>query len=136
MARPAPGCRGGHADRRPSSSGPVPRARDPVGVAAARPDRQAVAARRQRGCRQGRKGRVDTFRDLVANSHQFNAVSRSSLLLAPHPDDEELRVLAWAKGNHAGLVPTLEFRIEVAGFDAPNGHIETVRAVEWGESDV
>ena len=65
-----------------------------------------------------RKGRVVSYRDLVANSHQFNAVSRSSLLLAPHPEDQTKRVVAWGKGNHAGLVPTLEFRIEPVTFDA------------------
>ena len=34
------------------------------------------------------KANVSTFRQLVAGSHQLNAVSRSSLLLAPDPDDE------------------------------------------------
>lgn len=82
-----------------------------------------------------RKGRVVSFRDLIANSHQFNAVSRSSLLLAPHPDDPELRVLAWGKGNHAGLVPTLEFRIEPVTFELPSGRQTTdVRAVDWQET--
>ena len=81
-----------------------------------------------------RKGRVASFRDLVANSHQFNAVSRSSLLLAPHPTDAERRVLAWGKGNHAGLVPTLEFRIEPVTFTLPSGKETTdVRAVDWQE---
>jgi hypothetical protein len=83
-----------------------------------------------------RKGRVLTFRDLVANSHQFNAVSRSSLLLAPHPDDPELRLLAWGKGNHAGLVPTLEFRIEVHDFEINGKPFREVRAVDWEESEI
>ena len=83
-----------------------------------------------------RKGRVLTFRDLVANSHQVNAASRSSLLIAPHPDDPELRVLAWGKGNHAGLVPTLEFRIEPHDFLIEGRPFREVRAVDWEESEV
>src|SRR5438105_298004 len=41
-----------------------------------------------------------SFRQVVAGSHQFNAVSRSSLLLAVAPDDEKRRVLVRGKGNH------------------------------------
>ena len=39
------------------------------------------------------KGTRGNFRDLVSGSHAFNAQSRSSLLLAQHPDDERRRVL-------------------------------------------
>jgi hypothetical protein len=46
-----------------------------------------------------RKGKIVSFRDLIANSHQFNA---ASLLVAPHPDDKELRVLAHGKGTMPG----------------------------------
>ena len=83
-----------------------------------------------------RKGRVLTFRDLVASSHQFNAISRSSLLIAPHPEDPELRVLAWGKGNHAGLVPTLEFRIEPLDFLIEGRSFREVRATDWQESEI
>jgi hypothetical protein len=83
-----------------------------------------------------RKGRVSSFRDLVANSHQFNAASRSSLLLAKHPDDEERRVLAWGKGNHAGCVPTLEFRVEPVTFVVNGMTFRDARAVDWAESEV
>jgi hypothetical protein len=40
-----------------------------------------------------------SFRELVSGSVAFNAVSRSSLLLAEHPQDEERRVLVRGKGN-------------------------------------
>jgi hypothetical protein len=84
-----------------------------------------------------RKGRVLSFRDLVANSHQFNAASRSSLLLAPHPEDATLRVLALGKSNHAGLVPTLEFRIEPTLFESVMGEtVIAVRAVDWKTSTI
>jgi putative DNA primase/helicase len=83
-----------------------------------------------------RKGKVFSFRELVANSHQFNAVSRSSLLLAPHPDDPEWRVLAFGKGNHAGMVPTLKFRVEVVHFELNGYSFRDVRAVDWDVADV
>ena len=58
-----------------------------------------------------KKGEAVSFRNLVAASHQFNAVSRSSLLLAEHPDDDTRRVLARGKGNLTGPLPLLEFVI-------------------------
>jgi hypothetical protein len=45
------------------------------------------------------KGQRGSFRDLVSGSHAFNASSRSSLLLAEDPDDEDRRVLVRGKGN-------------------------------------
>jgi AAA domain len=83
-----------------------------------------------------RKGRALAFRDLVAASHQFNAVSRSSLLLAEHPDDETRRVLLRGKGNLAGVVKALEFRIRSHAFEL-NGHaFDMPHAVDWGESEL
>jgi len=38
--------------------------------------------------------KAESFRQLVSGSSAFNAVSRSSLYLAEHPDDEDRRVLA------------------------------------------
>jgi AAA domain len=83
-----------------------------------------------------RKGRALAFRDLIANSHQFNAVSRSSLLLAEHPDDETRRVLVRGKGNLAGAIRTLEFRIRSHVFEL-NGHdFDQPHAVDWEESEL
>jgi hypothetical protein len=62
-----------------------------------------------------------TFRDLVAGSSAFNAVSRSSLLLAQHPEDETRRVLVRGKGNLSATPPAVEFVIEGHRFEA-NGH--------------
>jgi hypothetical protein len=88
------------------------------------------------GAMHPRKGNALTFRDLVANSHQFNAVSRSSLLLATHPEDECRRVLVRAKGNHAAPPPVLEFRISGHVFEL-NGHVfDEPHAVDWRESTV
>jgi hypothetical protein len=77
-----------------------------------------------------------SFRELVAGSSAFNAVSRSSLLLAQHPEDEDRRVLSRGKGNLAATPPAVEFAIEGHSFEA-NGHRFTVpRATAFTVSDV
>jgi hypothetical protein len=81
------------------------------------------------------KGRVSTFRDLVAASHQFNAVSRSSLLLAAAPDDETRRVLVRGKGNHSAAPRAVEFVIAGESFDFNGFGFEVPRAVDVSESD-
>ena len=59
------------------------------------------------------KARGGSFRQSVSGSHAFNAVSRSSLLVAPHPDGpEERRVLAHGKGSYVKRATSLEFTIE------------------------
>jgi hypothetical protein len=83
-----------------------------------------------------RKGNAVAFRDLIAASHQFNAISRSSLLLAEHPDDDTRRVLVRGKGNLAGGVKALEFRIRSHTFEL-NGHgFDMPHAVDWEESEL
>lgn len=72
------------------------------------------------GCLHPNK-RADTFRQLVAGAPAFNSVSRSSLLLAQHPEDENLRVLVRGKGNLSQPPPAIEFQIAEHRFDA-NGH--------------
>jgi hypothetical protein len=57
------------------------------------------------------KGNVSSFRQLIAGSHQFNAVSRSSLLLAPDPDDDKRRIIVRGKGNHSAAPRSVEFAI-------------------------
>ena len=80
--------------------------------------------------------RGSTFRDLVAGSSAFNAVSRSSLLLAQHPADETRRVLVRGKGNLSATPPAVEFAIEGHRFTA-NGHDFNVpRAVGFDACDM
>lgn len=67
------------------------------------------------------KGQRSSFRDLVSGSHAFNALSRSSLLLAQHPDDEDRRVLVRGKGNLSAPPPSFEFTIQGRELDI-NGH--------------
>ena len=67
------------------------------------------------------KGQRSSFRDLVSGSHAFNALSRSSLLLAQHPEDEDRRVLTRGKGNLSAAPPSFEFTIEGRDLEI-NGH--------------
>ena len=67
------------------------------------------------------KGNVTSFRQLLAGSHQFNAISRSSLLLGEDPDDDSMRVLVRGKGNHSAAPKSFEFKIAPGLVDL-NGH--------------
>jgi hypothetical protein len=85
------------------------------------------------GCLHPNK-RADSFRQLVAGAPAFNAVSRSSLLLAEHPDDADRRVLVRGKGNLAATPQAVEFELTSHQFDA-NGHAFNVpRAVNFTTS--
>ncbi|MCB8970366.1 MAG: AAA family ATPase [Solirubrobacterales bacterium] len=67
------------------------------------------------------KGTHTTFRGLLSGSHQFNALSRSSLLLAEHPDDSDRRLLVRGKGNLAKEPAGFEFSI-ASWADEINGY--------------
>jgi AAA domain len=72
------------------------------------------------GCLHPNK-RADSFRQLIAGAPAFNSVSRSSLLLAEHPEDEQRRVLVRGKGNLSKTPTAVEFQITSHRFSA-NGH--------------
>jgi hypothetical protein len=72
------------------------------------------------GCLHPNK-RADSFRQLIAGAPAFNSVSRSSLLLAQHPEDEHRRVLVRGKGNLSQTPTAVEFEISAHHFEA-NGH--------------
>jgi AAA domain-containing protein len=75
-----------------------------------------------------------SFRQLVSGSVAFNALSRSSLLLAEHPEDAERRILVRGKGNLSAEPDAVEFEIEGHKFEA-NGHKFNVpRAVAFTTS--
>jgi len=74
----------------------------------------------------------DSFRQKMSGSHAFNALARSGLLLAQHPDDEDRRVLARGKGNLSKRPPALEFTIggclvEVNGYRLDVPHADDFR---------
>jgi AAA domain len=66
--------------------------------------------------------RGTSFRQLVSGSVQFNAVSRSSLLLAQHPERKNWRVLCRGGGNLSIEPPPVEFEIVSHRFSA-NGRV-------------
>lgn len=77
-----------------------------------------------------------SFRQLVAGSVAFNALSRSSLLLAQHPDDEDRRVIVRGKGNLSRTPAALEFSIATASFTANGYRFDVPRAVDFTESEL
>jgi hypothetical protein len=81
------------------------------------------------------KGNVTSFRQLLAGSHQFNAVSRSSLLLGADPDDEARRVLVRGKGNHSAAPRSFEFNVAGAVVVLNDHTFEIPKAVECGDGD-
>jgi hypothetical protein len=56
--------------------------------------------------------RGGSFRDQLSGSPAFNALSRSSLLVARHPDEPGRIVVVRAKGNYSIEPPAFEFMIE------------------------
>jgi len=82
------------------------------------------------------KGQRASFRDLLSGSHQFNALSRSSLLLAAHPDDRERRVLVRGKGNLCAAPRSFEFAVHGRDVEI-NQHTFSVPLVsDHGEGDL
>ncbi len=67
------------------------------------------------------KGQKASFRDLISGTHAFNALSRSSLLLAEDPEDGTRRVLVRGKGNLSAPPRSYEFTIAPRTLEL-NGH--------------
>jgi hypothetical protein len=82
------------------------------------------------------KKRTGSFRELVAGTVAFNAVSRSSLLLAAHPDDADRRVLCRGKGNLSKTPSALDFEIESHRFEANSREFDVPRAGDFQESSL
>jgi hypothetical protein len=83
------------------------------------------------------------FRNRVSGTTAFNAMSRSSLYVAPHPFTPERRVAVRPKGNYAAEPPGFEFAIEPVTLEIPpTGKrkrtitIDTSRIVGEAESGV
>jgi DnaB-like helicase N terminal domain/AAA domain len=81
------------------------------------------------------KGRVTSFRQLIAGSHQFNAVSRSSLLLGVDPEDESRRILVRGKGNHSAAPRSFEFQIAAEVVDLNENQFEVPKVVKAEEGE-
>jgi hypothetical protein len=79
------------------------------------------------------KARALDFRSKMAGSHQFNAVARSGLLVAHHPNGSARRVLIGGKANYtAGAVP-LSFAIRGHLFELNGRDFDQPLATDFAE---
>jgi hypothetical protein len=62
----------------------------------------------------------------------WGGVARSVLQVAEHPDDEDIRVLAVAKGNLAPKQEHLEFKLVSKEITLPGGELVKVVSIGWG----
>jgi Bifunctional DNA primase/polymerase, N-terminal/AAA domain/Primase C terminal 1 (PriCT-1) len=80
-----------------------------------------------------RKGEAKTFREALAGSHQFNALSRSSMLVAHHPDGSGRRVLIGGKVNYSRHATPLSFAIQPAIFELNGQDFDVSKAIDIRE---
>ena len=80
------------------------------------------------------KGNVTSFRQLLAGSHQFNAISRSSLLLG-QPDEDDTRTCVRGKGNHSADPRSFEFRIVAERIELNGYTFEVPRVADERQGD-
>ena len=81
------------------------------------------------------KGNPRSFRELIAGSHQFNAVSRSSLLLGVDPENDTRRLLVRGKGNHSAAPRSFEFTLAAEVVELNNHTFEVPKVVDPREGD-
>jgi hypothetical protein len=74
--------------------------------------------------------RQGTFRDMMSGTPAFNALSRSSLLVAHHPHEPGRIAVVLGKGNYASERNAFEFRIEGQEFRLPGRTIKTSRITD------
>jgi AAA domain len=79
--------------------------------------------------------RGSSFRELVAGSSAFNAISRSSLLLAEHPQDPARKVIVRGKGNLSAAPSAVDFEIQGYQFDANGYHFNEPQATDFKIGD-
>ena len=74
--------------------------------------------------------RGGSFRDRLAGTPAFNAISRSSLLVAPHPSEPGRIAVVLGKGNYASEHFAFEFRIEGREIAVKGNIIKTSRITD------
>ena len=80
--------------------------------------------------------RGGSFRERISGTPAFNALSRSSLLVAAHPDEPGRVVVVRGKGNYGVEPDAFEFRIEehVLKLEKPRRQIKTSRIASFRET--
>lgn len=80
-----------------------------------------------------------SFRETLSGTPAFNAISRSSLLVARHPWSADRIVAVRPKGNYNAEPPAFEFGIEAHNFKPPGRRggqlIKTSRVADWRDND-
>ncbi|MDX6699595.1 MAG: hypothetical protein QOE65_2992 [Solirubrobacteraceae bacterium] len=84
--------------------------------------------------------RGGSFRDRISGTAAFNAMSRSSLYVAPHPTEPGRTVVVRAKGNYSVEPAAFEFRIEEQALTLGRGKkqriLPTSRITAERETDI
>lgn len=80
------------------------------------------------------KLRTGDFRSRLGGSHQYNAVARSSLLIAHHPDASGRRVLVGGKANYSASPIPLAFEVRSHRFPMNGFEFEVPLACEFAEA--
>src|SRR5207244_4053930 len=78
--------------------------------------------------------RGGSFRDRISGTPAFNALSRSSLLAGPHPQEPGRVVVVRAKGNYSVEPDAFEFRIGSKTLRVDGRTITTTRITHTRES--
>jgi hypothetical protein len=85
------------------------------------------------------KKKGSSFRETLSGTPAFNAISRSSLLVARHPWAADRIVAVRPKGNYNAEPPAFEFSIEAHNFTPPGRRggqlIKTSRVAGWHDND-
>jgi len=80
--------------------------------------------------------RGGSFRERISGTAAFNALSRSSLLVARHPQDEGRVAVVRGKGNYGPEPQAFEFRIEEHLIPRDDFTIVTSRIIDIRETDL
>lgn len=78
----------------------------------------------------------ESFSNIVSGARGFNAVSRSTMFLAEHPEKENVKVFVRGKGNYAEAPESREWTLVKAEFDFNDHHFDMSKVEDMGPSDV
>ena len=111
---------------------------DPVDIRRVlRPLRRVLAAREVTGLGtlHVNKGLADRLRQRMQGSMQFGALSRSTVLVDRHPDDEDRRVAILGKANYVADPVAMSFRLESHVFDLNGRQFDVGRVADVQDDD-
>lgn len=80
--------------------------------------------------------RGESFSHIVSGARAFNAVSRSTMFLAEHPEKENVKVFLRGKGNYAEAPEAKEWSLVKAEFDYNGHHFDMSKVEDMRPSEV